>query len=153
MGDAGVEALARALPQMASLMTLKLSSIARLLCDSRRLIMSLARLGYCTSSLDCAPLTATYTPTHHSVSVAGLRYAVAGAARRSSDLVIVELCAALAKIPSLRTVYISGYGYVVKLVGALPKMAGLMALHLHGTSSLSLELPCVGVTMPRPIRG
>ena len=43
MGDAGIAALARALPQMASLMTLKLYRIARLRCDSRRLIMSLAR--------------------------------------------------------------------------------------------------------------
>jgi hypothetical protein len=59
MGDAGIKALARALPQMASLMTLQLSSIARLHCDSRRLIMSLARLGFCTSSLHCAPLIAS----------------------------------------------------------------------------------------------
>ena len=41
----------------------------------------------------------------------------------------------------------------VALARALPQMASLMALHLIGTSSLSFELPCVGVCMPRPICG
>ena len=39
------------------------------------------------------------------------------------------------------------------LASVLPKMASLTTLHLSGTSSLSFELPCVGVSMPRPIRG
>jgi hypothetical protein len=69
----------------------------------------------------------------------------------------------VAKLPSLRTLYLSGhalcegYAKAVALAGALPQMASLMAFHLgsvHGsTSSLSFELPCVGVSMPRPIRG
>jgi hypothetical protein len=82
MRDAVAVALARALPQMASLMTLRLYSIARL--HSRRLIVSLARLGFCKSSLHCAPLIATCTPTHYSVSVQGLRCAARRPAIRRS---------------------------------------------------------------------
>jgi hypothetical protein len=64
----------------------------------------------------------------------------------------------VAKLPSLRTLYLSGhalckgYAEAVALAGALPQMASLMALLIR-TSSLSFELPCVGVSMPRPIRG
>ena len=152
-------ALARALPQMASLMTLKLSSIARL--HLRRLIVSLARLGFCTSSLHCAPLIATCATTHYSVSITAFRckdFVALLAGGRSGDLAIAELCGAVAKLPSLRTLYLSGHGLcegyaeAVALAGALPQMASLMTLHI-GTTSLSFELPCVGVSMPRPIRG
>jgi hypothetical protein len=44
MGDAGIEALTRALPHMASLMTLKLSSIASLLAGALPLMTALTTL-------------------------------------------------------------------------------------------------------------
>jgi hypothetical protein len=75
---------------------------------------------------------------------------------RPADLAIAELCDALARIASLRTLDLRsvwGDAKAIALAGALPKMASLMTLHLGGTSSLSFELPCVGVSMPRPIRG
>jgi hypothetical protein len=155
MIDAVAVALARALPQMASLMTLKLSSIARL--HSRRLIVSLARLGFCTSSF-VARLSSRPVPPRITAFLCKDFVALL-AGLRSADLAIAELCGAVAKLPSLRTLDLrghalcEGYAKAVALAGALPKMASLMTLHLIGTSSLSFELPCVGVSMPRPIRG
>jgi hypothetical protein len=46
MGDAGIEALTRALPQMASLMTLKLSSVASLLAGALPLMTALTTLDF-----------------------------------------------------------------------------------------------------------
>jgi hypothetical protein len=132
MGDAGIEALTRALPQMASLMTLKFSSIASLLAGALPLMTALTTLdlsGAAGVRLELPSVSGCY-------HAPGLRL----------------WCGALCLFVRLTGSRL-GDSAAEALAGALPKMASLMTLHLRGTSSLSLELSCAGVSMLRPIRG
>ncbi len=112
MGDAGVEALTRALPQMASLMTLKLSSIASLLVGALPLMTALTLLdlsGAAGARLELLVAATTRTGQGCGVERFGLFVRLTGSGLGDSD--------------------------AEALASVLPKMASLTALDLSGAFS------------------